>query len=621
MREGWEAKKLGEVIEKSGTIDPRKNSAAQFQYVDVSSVSRKSNQIEEVATLYGADAPSRARRLIKSGDVIFATIRPTLQRIAQVPEELDGQVCSTGYFVFRTKPEVDSRYLYYYLFSAEFMEAMEMLQSGASYPAVNDSQVKSQTIPLPPLAEQRRIVAMLDEAFEGIAVALAAATKNLANARELFETTLNVTFTQKGEGWDVRKLGDADLLQIIDGDRGTNYPKKSDFSDEGNCLFLNTKNVRPDGFNFDVTMFISKEKDQVLRKGKLERRDVLLTTRGTIGNIALYDSSVPFDNIRINSGMLIFRPNEKEILADYLFELFRSSFFKSQVSTFVSGAAQPQLPIKTLVNFDLPVPTSLGVQKEIVEMLRAIWKQTQRLEALYQQKIDALTELKQSLLQKAFVGELTAADAVQAVVVANTQSPEFAANIIAFNFRQHEKAQQGKTYGRVKAQKGLHLVEAIGGVDLGRVPVKDAAGPNDSDHARSAENWAKDNQFFEFVLRPNGKGYDFVKLPKYNKLLAQAETSLAACSDDIRKAIAPLVHMRTEAAEVFTTVHAAWNNLLIEGDEITDEAIVTEAREDWHPDKLKIIRNKFFEAIKDIRQRGLEPKGKGWRVDGQERLL
>jgi len=261
-------------------------------------------------------------------------------------------------------------------------------------------------IPLPPLPEQKRIVAILDEAFAGIDAAIANTEKNLAHARELFESYLNAVFTQKGDGWVEKRLGDADLIQIIDGDRGVNYPKKTDFSSEGFCLFLNTKNVRPDGFNFDTTMFITEEKDQALRKGKLKRRDVILTTRGTIGNIAIYDDSVGFNEIRINSGMLIFRPNEKIILSEYLFEILRSGIMKSQITRFVSGAAQPQLPIKTLINFSIPVPVKLEDQKQIVARLKDLSSGTKSLESIYQQKLDNLAELKQSILQKAFSGEL-----------------------------------------------------------------------------------------------------------------------------------------------------------------------------------------------------------------------
>jgi hypothetical protein len=113
--------------------------------------------------------------------------------------------------------------------------------------------------------------------------------------------------------WEIKEFADAPF-EIIDGDRGVNYPKKDDFSDEGYCLFLNTKNVRADGFNFNELMFITKEKDEALRKGKLQREDVLLTTRGTVGNTAYYGEYVPFDHIRINSGMLIFRTEPKILI-------------------------------------------------------------------------------------------------------------------------------------------------------------------------------------------------------------------------------------------------------------------------------------------------------------------
>ena len=154
-------------------------------------------------------------------------------------------------------------------------------------------------------------------------------------------------------------------------------------------------------------MFISKEKDELMGKGKLKRRDVVMTTRGTIGNIAIYDERVEFNVIRINSGMLIFRPNEQVILAEYLFEALRSSVMKSQITKYVSGAAQPQLPIKTLVNFVLPVPRNLGEQRQLVADLKELEIEVNRLEAIYEQKLNSLIELKQSLLHQAFTGQLT----------------------------------------------------------------------------------------------------------------------------------------------------------------------------------------------------------------------
>lgn len=232
------------------------------------------------------------------------------------------------------------------------------------------------------------------------------AEKNLQNARELFESYLQSVFSQRGDGWVEKRLGDESLIEIIDGDRGVNYPKATDFQDEGHCLFLNTKNVRPNGFDFESTMFITAEKDGLLRKGKLKRDDVILTTRGTIGNVGLYSDEIPYDHIRINSGMLIFRPNKRLLLPSFLFELLRSEIVKEQIRKYATGAAQPQLPIKTLVNFTIPVPKKFDQQCEAVTKLRAFEPETRRLESIYQSKLSALDELKKSLLHQAFNGEL-----------------------------------------------------------------------------------------------------------------------------------------------------------------------------------------------------------------------
>ena len=179
MKNGWQTKTLGEVLQRTKTINPLKSPDAEFSYIDVSSVSNATFQIEKTQTLRGKDAPSRARRLVKSNDVLFATVRPTLQRIAIVPSHLDNQVCSTGYCVLRPKAGIDHRFVFYSLFTEGFINRMESLQKGASYPAVTDGEVREHVISFPPLAEQRLVVGILDEAFEGIATAKANADKNL----------------------------------------------------------------------------------------------------------------------------------------------------------------------------------------------------------------------------------------------------------------------------------------------------------------------------------------------------------------------------------------------------------------------------------------------------------
>lgn len=154
---------MGDVCEKIEISNPSDRPDEQFTYVDISSVSRETKTIESPALMTGKDAPSRARRVIRKGDVLVATTRPNLNSVALVPSGLDGQICSTGLCVLRpNKQAIESRYLYYWTTHEQFVESLSVLVSGAMYPAVTDKQVFDQTIPLPPLGEQRRIVSELE---------------------------------------------------------------------------------------------------------------------------------------------------------------------------------------------------------------------------------------------------------------------------------------------------------------------------------------------------------------------------------------------------------------------------------------------------------------------------
>ena len=160
-------------------------------------------------------------------------------------------------------------------------------------------------------------------------------------------------------------------IQLIDGDRGVNYPSKSEFSKNGYCAFLNTGNVSKTGFDFSNIEFINKERDLLLRKGKLQYNDIVLTTRGTIGNVGFYNPKILYEHIRINSGMIIMRCDESLINPYYLYLFLRSELFQKQVLSQGSGSAQPQLPIGSLKNISFPF-TNISNQQKIVKVLSNI---------------------------------------------------------------------------------------------------------------------------------------------------------------------------------------------------------------------------------------------------------
>lgn len=168
LPEGWEVKQLGEVCESQERRNPTKTPDLLFKYVDISSVDNSLLKIVGHKDYLGRDAPSRARKVIRANDVIFATTRPYLQSIAMVPAEYDEQVCSTGFCVLRAREVVEPKWIFYCVQSRRFVDQIFPLMRGSSYPAVTDRDVLNATIPLPPLDEQRRIVARVEELTERI---------------------------------------------------------------------------------------------------------------------------------------------------------------------------------------------------------------------------------------------------------------------------------------------------------------------------------------------------------------------------------------------------------------------------------------------------------------------
>lgn len=168
----------------------------------------------------------------------------------------------------------------------------------------------------------------------------------------------------------MKKVFLSDLaVSIIDGDRGKNYPKSGDFSINADCLFLSAKNVTDDGFKFSELQFISDKKDSLMGKGKLRRNDIVITTRGTVGNIAWFNNAVPYHSVRINSGMVIIRNESLELDTEFLYKTLNSKTIKNQIKRTVFGSAQPQLTLDLIRDFKISLPPLLEQQK-IAAILR-----------------------------------------------------------------------------------------------------------------------------------------------------------------------------------------------------------------------------------------------------------
>lgn len=168
-RDEWKWMTLGEVCEKTKNIKWKEISPMQeYQYIDLSSVDRETSSITETQKITKDNAPSRAQQIVCTDDVIFGTTRPTLKRICFIPDIYDNQICSTGFCVLRAKRTIiNPRFLYFSLTTSSFNSYVENNQEGAGYPSISNSKVMGYTIPVPPLAEQQRIVSILDK-FEAL---------------------------------------------------------------------------------------------------------------------------------------------------------------------------------------------------------------------------------------------------------------------------------------------------------------------------------------------------------------------------------------------------------------------------------------------------------------------
>ena len=257
----------------------------------------------------------------------------------------------------------DNMDIAYLMYALRYMK-LGSLYSGAAIPHIYYKNYQRNELNYREKNEQKSISTQLTQIENAIFVCNA----KIIALDELVKSRFIEMFVEKG----FKEITFSDYAEIIDGDRGKNYPKAEEFSDEGYCLFLSAKNVTKDGFLFEQMQFISEEKDNLLRKGKLCRGDIVITTRGTIGNIAFYDDDIPYDNVRINSGMVIIR--QKEVSFNQIFFL---NAFKNKIDeikeTNVTGATQPQLPIHIMSKIKLLNPP-IELQNEFADFVKLIDK-------------------------------------------------------------------------------------------------------------------------------------------------------------------------------------------------------------------------------------------------------
>lgn len=267
--------------------------------------------------------------------------------------------------------------------------------TGAAIKRIILRDVKQASIPLPPLPEQERIVGILDKAFDGIAKAKAAAEANLQNARALFQSHLQSVFSQKGEGWVEKRLGDLSRINY-------GYTESSSAEKIG-PHFLRITDIQDNRVDWTAVPYCPIDESD-LPKYKLIDGDIVFARTGATTGKSYLVTNPPYAVFA--SYLIRVQLKEKEVLPQFVNLFFQTHSYWDMIRAGVSGSAQGGFNASKLGELSIPFPNSIEIQMSIVSALDVLQTETQRLESLYQGKLNALDELKKSLLHQAFSGNL-----------------------------------------------------------------------------------------------------------------------------------------------------------------------------------------------------------------------
>ena len=381
MKEGWEVKKLGEVCDKaSSNVSQNQLSNDEGAYP----IFGASGLIKNVS-FYHQENPYLS--IVKDGSGVGRVTK------------MDAKTSVIGTLQYLLpKENVDLDYLYYSLISIDFKKYV----AGAAIPHIYFKDYKDEPFLWIPLLEQQRIVSVLDETFAAIEQAKANVERNLQNAKELFQSELNSIFSQKGEGWAEKKLGS--LTSKI-GSGATPSGGQESYKESGISL-IRSMNVHDAGFKDKNLAFIDDIQANRLNNVTLEAGDILLNITGaSVARCCIVPERIL--PARVNQHVSIIRIKDNLVYNRFLHYVLTSKYYKDVLLGIgEQGSTRQAITKVQLENFIVSFPNDVDKQQQIVERLDALSLKTKKLESKYQAKLAALEELKKSVLEKAFKGEL-----------------------------------------------------------------------------------------------------------------------------------------------------------------------------------------------------------------------
>ena len=354
---GVEYAALGETCQKTYNISWDDSHEQEFRYIDLTSVNRITHVIEETEVINSQNAPSRAQKIVKTGDIIFGTTRPTLKRYCFIPKEYDNQICSTGYCVLRANRSIVlPRYIFHHMGSNRFLLYVEANQRGSTYPAISDSDIKKFSLPIPPLPIQQEIVRILDT-FTALEAELEAELEKRKAQYEYYRKKYLSDLTSNGT--KMKPLGEfCDLL--------TGYPfDSSQFSKEGIRLLrgMNVKRGLLDFTEPNNRYWFNKDG---FEKFFMAKDDIVIAMDGSL----VGKSFGIVEQLQLPL-LLVQRVARIRAVKDnphYIYHCIACGAFTDYVEKNKTAGAVPHISLKDISNFMIPVP-SVKVQNEIASIL------------------------------------------------------------------------------------------------------------------------------------------------------------------------------------------------------------------------------------------------------------
>ena len=456
----WRTVHLGDIVVPVEQVNPQCKPDKAFRYLDIASIDNATQRIVSPKDCVGKDAPSRARQRVMSGDILFSTVRTYLKNIARVTDDLDGQIASTGFCVIRPHSLLCKELLFYVVQTDAFLNPLNHIQRGTSYPAVRDSDVMEQPVPLPPEAEQHRIVAKIEELFTKLDAGVAALKTVQTQLKRYRQAVLRDAFTGKlTEAWreahlrnprsplrtepaavllanlkeehrrarcnKYRDAPEPDCNSLAELPTGWSYThiqpllsttrvgmktgpfgsllKKHEHRDDG-IPVVGIENIDTMRFVYGSKIHISAAKAASLTTYDVQAGDVLISRSGTVGQVCVVPEGL--GEARFSTNIMRISLAKRGIIPQLFCMVFNGSpSVLSQVQELCKGSTRDFLNQHILNALVFPLPP-YAEQERILAEIERHFSIADAVEQAAEKSLKEAERLRQSILKRAFDGGL-----------------------------------------------------------------------------------------------------------------------------------------------------------------------------------------------------------------------